>query len=166
MNQTGEDRYLITFVCQANVCRSPLAVGILRKLIQEGDFQGGWKAASAGIWTPGGQKAHPLTLRILTEAGIEMADHRSREITRQLADESDLLLTMEVNQAEALRVEYPDLAAKVAPLSQLKGRAVDIADPIGGKEADFLETANMIESYLKGSQDQMKKWIITGTISE
>jgi len=141
-----------------------MAVGILHKLIREGKFQTLWEVDSAGTWARGGQKVHPWTERILAESGIDISAQRSKEVTRELMEESDLVLTMEIGQAEALKLDYPDQAGKIAPLSALKQRSSDVADPVRGGEVEFRETYAVIEGYLLGSEEIINEWISTGNI--
>ena len=145
----------LLLICQANICRSPLAEGVVKKLIQEGDFQEGWTTGSAGTWALEGRPAHPYTLALLKEAGIDLNGHRSREVTEKILAEADLVLTMEAGQAEALRAEFPEQAGKVYMLSELAGLRRDVEDPVGGTRGEFEQTAEVIEGYLRGSEAVM-----------
>ena len=88
----------ILFICQANICRSPLGEGVVIQLLREGEFQGDWTTASAGTWAPAGRGAHPHTLTILKERGIDLSGHRSREVDREDLAAADLVLVMEAGQ--------------------------------------------------------------------
>ena len=145
----------VLFICRANICRSPLAEGILGKLTRKGDYQQTWQISSAGTWTEAGQRIHPRAQRILVEKGTDLGEHRSREVTGQLVAGADIILTMETGQAEALRLEFPAAAGKVYPLSVLKGKIRDVADPVGGSDADFRATYEIIEGYLKDSESRL-----------
>ena len=149
----------LLLICRANLCRSPLAEGVVKLLLQEGEFQGNWTTASAGTWAPEGREAHPHTLALLKEKGIDLSGHRSREVTGKILAAADLVLTMEAGQAEALRAEFPEHQGKVHQLSELAGVRRDIPDPVGGTVEDFRETFALIESFLKGREEKLRSWI-------
>jgi protein-tyrosine phosphatase len=69
---------------------------------------------------------------ILRRNGIDISDHRSTMVKEDLLRKADLILTMEIGHAEALRLEFPDQAGKVFMLSEMTGKRFDIADPYGG----------------------------------
>ena len=149
----------ILFLCQANICRSPLAEGVVKVLVREGDFQEDWTTASAGTWASPGRKAHPHTLTLLKETEIDLSGHRSQEVTGEILAAADLVLTMEAGQAEALRTEFPDQRSKIHLLSELAGIQRDIPDPVGGTVEDFRQTFALIESFLKGREEKLRSWI-------
>ena len=72
----------ILFVCTANICRSPMAMGLLRGRVK--DEAGDWTIDSAGTWTVDGEKAAVKTFQVLKERGIDIDDHRSRMVTGEM----------------------------------------------------------------------------------
>jgi protein-tyrosine phosphatase len=147
----------LLFICRANICRSPLAEGVVKKLILEGAFEDDWITGSAGTWAAAGRATHPHTLALLKEAGIDLSRHHSREVTAELIEEAKLVLTMESGQAEALRVEFPQAVGKIYMLSELQGIQKDLEDPVGGTREDFQETMDLIEGYLRGAEQKMRE---------
>ncbi len=78
-----------------------------------------------------------------------MAGHRSRQIDRATIEAADLLLVMTQGHAEALRLEFPDMADKVFLLSEMEGgRRYDIADPYGRSLNYYQACAQTIESLI------------------
>lgn len=131
----------------------------MQKLIREGAFKEDWTTGSAGTWAAAGRAAHPHTLAILGEQGIDLSEHRSREVTAEMIAAADLTLTMEAGQAEALRAEFPEAADKVHLLSELGGKQWDLVDPVGGTKEDFRETMDLMEGYLRGREDVLLRLI-------
>ena len=132
----------VLIVCTANICRSPMAMGILRKkVISMQD----WRVESAGIWSIDGQPAATSTIEVLAERGISMHDHRSRVVTPELLQQFNLILTMESGQKEALQVEFPTIANRVYLVSEMAGDEYDISDPMGMPYQEFEKTAQEIE---------------------
>lgn len=138
----------ILFICTANICRSPMAAALFRKILQEKGISEGWRIESAGTWPLAGQPAVEKTQKVVRKHGMDISDHRSKGVNRHLMEAFDLILTMEKGQKEALMVEFPEYAKKNFLISEMVGIFEDIEDPIGLSEEDFKDTANQIESYL------------------
>ena len=137
----------ILFVCTANVCRSPMAMAIFRKLVQ--DDREEWEVASAGTWAIEGLPVTSKALLVLQSKGLDISDHRSQPVTGELIDRFDLILTMEKNHKEALAIEFPQKAKRIFLLSEMIGLVYDVPDPIGKSLTDFQSTHNEIEQTLK-----------------
>lgn len=135
----------VLFVCTANICRSPLAMGLMQAKVGESD---GWRVESAGTWTVDGNPAAARTIQVLEGRGINLKDHHSRMITGELLAEFSLVLTMEHGQKEALKVEFPKLAKRIYLLSEMIGQKFEIEDPMGRSFQDFQETANEISKII------------------
>ena len=84
----------ILMVCLGNICRSPLAEGILQSKIMEYDLP--WTVDSAG--TSGWHDGESPDNRSIIEAeknGINISSQRSRRLTKQDLDHFDLILAMD-----------------------------------------------------------------------
>lgn len=138
----------VLFVCSANVCRSPMAEGLMKALVKaKGEV---WRIESAGVWALNRSPAVENTLQVLRKRGIDLSRHISRQITFEMAEEFNLILTMESNHQEALRAAFPELADKVFMMTEMIGKKVDVADPIGFPVVVFEQTAREIELILNG----------------
>jgi len=133
----------ILFVCTANICRSPLAMVLFREKV--GLDVDNWRVESAGTWAYDGSPAAEMVRQVLSERGLDISDHRSRMVTKELLSNFDLILTMEQGHMEALKAEFPDLANRVYMLSEVIGQRFDITDPIGGIQYEFEQTAREFE---------------------
>jgi protein-tyrosine phosphatase len=81
----------VLVMCTANRCRSPIVEGLLRARIDPGCV-----AVSSAGFLESGRPAESGVLGVLDPMGIDMHDHRSRSVDRDLLDHSDLVITMEV----------------------------------------------------------------------
>ncbi len=139
----------ILFICAADRCRSPMASAILRHYLPERSNDD-WHIESAGIWGKEGQRAVPEAQQVMEEMGIDLRAHRSRCIDQKMVSSSNLILTMEQDQKEALRVAFPEAAHKIYLLAEMTGQAANIPDPLstGRTLVDFRATAHELEQYI------------------
>jgi len=81
-------------VCLGNICRSPLAEGILRQLAAQNNLN--WEIASAGTgdWHIG-QPADRRSIAIAKSYGYDIAHQRARHFDAGMLDEYDLILVMD-----------------------------------------------------------------------
>ncbi|OGO25119.1 MAG: hypothetical protein A2W33_06660 [Chloroflexi bacterium RBG_16_52_11] len=137
----------VLFVCSANICRSPMAMAIFQSQVeQEPEI---WLVESAGTWAPEGAPASVRSQMLLAERGLDLSNHRSRRVSREIIGSFDLVLTMEDGHKEALQIEFPDLAERIYLLSEMVGLKYNIADPMVGSDEDFRLTEHAITQILK-----------------
>lgn len=144
----------ITFVCTANICRSPMA----EKLFNYYAKQRGLRMAgdSCGL-IEGGRMISLNSMQLLMEKGIEEAkDHVSKQITPDIVKHSWLLLTMEQRHRDFIRKQEPSMAHKVLTLNEIMGGEGDIEDPYGSGLDDYRETFAIIEERITGLIDKIE----------
>lgn len=141
----------VLIVCTANICRSPMAMGLLRQKVSE---LPDWRVESAGTWAIEGQRPAASTLDVLSRRGITL-QHRSRVVTLDLLEAFNLILTMEAGHKEALKVEFPRIADRVFLLSEMIGEEYDIKDPVGGPFDEFEKTAQELELIFDKGLDKI-----------
>lgn len=138
----------VLFVCTANICRSPLGEGLLKKHVEKIGQADEWEITSAGTWARNGLPAARNSEKLLMDRGIDISDHGSRLVTHEILAKADVVFTMESGHKEALMIEFPDMKNKIYMLSELAGYEFDVADPIGQEEAAFAVTIKEIEGYI------------------
>jgi protein-tyrosine-phosphatase len=136
----------VLFVCTANICRSPMAMGLFYAQVMPSACD--WRIASVGTFAAPGYPAAHNTLVLLKYKGIDLSGHRSAQITWEIMSDYNLILTMERGQKEALQVAFPDQAKKVYLMAEMIGENWEIADPVGGALVEFEETSREIEHIL------------------
>jgi len=77
----------VLFVCLHNAGRSQMSQALFERAAA-----GAHGARSAGT-TPG-DRVHPEVVEAMRELGIDLADRRPRKLTRELAEEADVVVTM------------------------------------------------------------------------
>jgi protein-tyrosine-phosphatase len=145
----------VLFVCTANICRSPMAMGLLRAKTQ--NSREPWRIESAGTWAVKGRPAAEKTRQVLEGHGIQLGQQISRPVTRELLESFNLILTMEQGHKEALQVEFPSLASRVYTLTEMADGFGDIDDPIGGPLEAFEQTFEEIEQILDQGFDKIRR---------
>src|SRR5215217_4145395 len=83
----------LLFVCTGNTCRSPLAAAIAQRLAAERGLTD-VEASSAGTSAWDGMPASDGGLLVGMERGLDLAQHRARQVTPEIVAESDIILTM------------------------------------------------------------------------
>jgi protein-tyrosine-phosphatase len=151
----GEYMPTILIVCTANICRSPMAMVLLEKKIAEEQVPGSWTVRSAGTWGRDGHSASKHGSDLMTTWGMDLTNHSSRVVNREILSEADLILTMEGGHKEALRAEFVDLANRVYMLSEMVGYPAEIRDPYGGTKEEYLETAEELRAYVNEGFDKI-----------
>ena len=115
----------ILFVCHGNICRSPMAEFVMKKLVREAGRERGFVIASAATSTEElGNPVYPPARRMLARHGIDCAGKRAVQLRRADYDQYDLLLGMDRwNMKNILRIVGGDPKGKVRLL--LPGREID-----------------------------------------
>ncbi len=136
------DRILI--VCVGNICRSPMAEGVLRaRALARGRAL---TVESAGIAALVGRPAEPEAVALLATRGVDIASHRARQLTPELASRFDLVLVMEEGHVKAVEALAPALRGRVHRVGKFGG--FDVPDPYRRGDAAFAHALHLIERGL------------------
>ena len=155
------EKFVILFVCTGNTCRSPMAEGALRGLLEKQRPEK-FEVVSAGTV---GASGFPATKYAVEAARIWDADiskHQSQPLTGGLIDRADLILGMSsehVGEVLRLRKKAADktFLFKNFPDPGQSGEGVD--DPIGQPLERYNETFLEIGEYLGKQLDEIVKRI-------
>ena len=153
---------LVLVVCTGNTCRSPMAEGLMKKLLAEKlgcpvaeIEQRGVIVASAGVAAVQGCAASPEAIEVMKEQGIDASRHESRPLTDKLVRHADIIFTMTNSHRQNILRRWPEASSRVKTL-QADGR--DIGDPIGGPVSLYRDCAAQVEQALRDRLASLESW--------
>lgn len=125
----------IMFVCHGNICRSPMAEFILKKMVKEKGKEKDFVIASCAtsteeIWNGVGNPVYPPAQRELKKHGISCGNKRAVQLTKSDYNKYDFLICMdENNRRNMLRILSSDPENKIRKLMDFTSRPGNVADP-------------------------------------
>lgn len=119
----------ILFVCTGNTCRSCMAEAIFNSLKKD-NFHLAFSAGLAAI--PHSKASLNSTSIVKKEFGVDIRDRYAVKLTKELINDSDLILTMTSRMEELIIHKFPEYKGKVFSLNSYVGIEGDIIDPYGG----------------------------------
>ncbi|MBB2907715.1 low molecular weight protein-tyrosine-phosphatase [Agrobacterium pusense] len=146
----------ILFVCMGNICRSPLAEGILRNLADSAALhQLIVDSAGTGGWHRG-DAPDPRSIAMARRHGIDISLQRARQVTAADFETFDLVFAMDENNlANLLRLSSERHRHKIHLFMEYAaGRRENVPDPYYGAEDGFLTVYNML---LAGCRSLLEK---------
>lgn len=145
----------ILFVCSGNTCRSAMAEGIAKKIIQsDPDRYRKIQVASAGTYTSDGQSASPLAQEVAGEHGIDLSRFASRQVTPDLLRAADVVLAMTGSHKKLLNTLAPEAMDKIYLLKEYEyGEDVNALNIRLGQLFDTYSTVR--ENFVKSHQAEM-----------
>lgn len=139
--------FSILFVCLGNICRSPLAEGVMRHKVRQAGQTDRFSLDSAGTgaWHVG-NPADRRSVSVGAIHGVDLSDLRARQVSVEDFYRFDLILAMDVSNLSDLRSMQPgDGVAELALYrSYCDDGEQDVPDPYYGGDRGFEDVYQMI----------------------
>jgi protein-tyrosine phosphatase len=137
-----------------NICRSPTAEGVFRKMVAGSALAGKIDIDSAGTTgAHSGSAPDPRAIEMATRRGYDLSALRARQVSAADFDLCDFIVAMDMQNLRYLRgVCAPRLAHKIELLLDYGGEEddVEVPDPYYGSMQDFEHMLDLIEEGCRG----------------
>ena len=138
----------ILMVCLGNICRSPLAEGVLRHKAQQAGLQWEVDSAGTGAYEPG-CPPHSFSQKIAQQFGVDICEQQCRQFVKDDMDRFDKIYVMDENNfASVKRIAGNKWdATKVSFLMDeaYPGEDLIVPDPFTGGEDGYTNVYELIE---------------------
>ncbi len=138
----------ILMVCLGNICRSPLAEGILQYKARETGLA--WQVQSAG--TNGyhiGEPPHPLSQKVARLHGIDISGQRARRFSEKDFQHFQIIYAMADDVVDDMRhiagKHYDDTKVNLLLNELFPGKNYEVPDPWYGPEPGYHRVFKMID---------------------
>jgi protein-tyrosine phosphatase len=138
----------VLMVCLGNICRSPLAQGVMEIKIKEAGLL--WEVDSAGTggWHAG-QKPDMRSIEVARKHGIDISKQAARKIRSIDIDDFDLIYCMDSSNykdvTDMCHNEDEDAKVKLIMNESDPGRNINVPDPYYGGPDGFEDVYQMLD---------------------
>jgi protein-tyrosine phosphatase len=154
----------VCFVCSGNICRSPTAEVVLRRLVADAGLAGEIEVCSAGIgdWHSG-DPADARSTDAMRRHGYDPSGHRARQVRRQDLVDHELVVAMDRGHARELAAMLPvggEAEVRLLLSYDPDADALDVPDPYYGGPSGFDDVLRMIERACRHLLDDVRReWL-------
>lgn len=135
-------------VCLGNICRSPLAEGILRNKIRENSLDAKVDSAGTAAYHVG-EGADKRSVLVARKNGVDISQHSARKFTTGDFETYDLIYAMDSENYQNImamaRTEDEKARVKMLMNEVLPGENISVPDPYYGGERGFENVYQMID---------------------
>lgn len=155
------ERIGVLFVCLGNICRSPLAEGVFRWLVEEEGLSERFRIDSAGTSNyHEGDAPDPRTAGVARERGV-LLEHAARQVTTADIEVFDYVLVMDESNLGKVRrlADRSGSGREVLLLRTFDPEAdgdLEVPDPYFGGPGGFEEVHDMVERACRGLLEHIR----------
>ena len=135
----------ILVVCTGNTCRSPMAEGIINKIIVDEKIEGA-KVVSMGLSAYDGEAAAQNAIDVMQEINIDISTHQSQRVMLQDIVEADKIYVMTLQHQNVILEAFPSAEEKIV--------VMNISDPFG---QDYEKYQQCRDSMLEFFDEEYKE---------
>lgn len=151
---SDERRTSVLFVCMGNICRSPTAEGVFRKVVTDAGLVDRIYIESAG--THAYHVGHPPDPRAQAAAnrrGIVLKNIRAKRVQDEDFASFDYILAMDRDNLDELRTRAPgEYSGRLHLFLEFagSGRGLEVPDPYYGGPSGFERVLDLVEEASRG----------------
>jgi len=139
----------VLFVCTGNVCRSPMAEGLLKHEAGE------WPVIveSAGLAASMGAAPSQHAQTAMAEIGIDISAQHSQSVTTELVRSCDAIFVMTYAHLDMMLLTFPAVADRVFLIREFCHQSqsdVEVGDPYGGSVEEYRRVRDEIREAIPG----------------
>lgn len=108
----------VLFVCTGNLCRSPMADGLMRHALEERGCEE-VEVISAGTWAYRGSPATPEAVETVRKRGVDLSEHRSQPIELDDLHSADVIVAMTSVHVRELASLAPEIVDRIVMMKEL-----------------------------------------------
>ena len=149
------------FICTGNICRSAMAEGIMKKLVQNNKLNN-IEIYSCGIYAETGDYSTYNAIEATKVYGADISNHKATNIRDSKIEEMDVILCATTSHKQNVLFLYPSLKGKVFTMKEYAGlddndKSLNINDPWGYDLNVYYNCAQEIEECLENIIEKLKK---------
>ena len=156
----SKEKYSVLFVCMGNICRSPTAEGVFRKLVADAGLSAQIVSDSAG--THAYHEGSPPDKRALEAAarrGYELHELRARPVNAEDFEQHDYILAMDRDNLEILWTQAAEADRDKIRLFldfANPGGNDEVPDPYYGGTSGFERVLDLVEEASRGLLETLR----------
>ncbi len=131
---------IIVTVCTANICRSPMAEALLRHALKaQPEPLKSMSIVSAGVAARPGDRVSDNSVTALKKVGLDIKNHISQPLTKQLLDEAVAVFCMTETHRAMIQLTFDPVPRHVYLFREFMPRSAykEIGDPYGGPLTEY-----------------------------
>ncbi len=150
----------ILMVCLGNICRSPIAHGLLQHKADKLNLK--WKVDSAGTsdWHEG-ELPNPKSIEVMKNHGVDITYQRSRPIIKQDLEDFDIIYVMDASNYQNVKnmaMNNDEIAKIHLIMNEVNpGHNQPVPDPWGLTEKHYEEVYEMLD---KATDRVIEKFLV------
>ena len=146
----NNEKVSVLFICMGNICRSPTAEGVFRKMVNSSSMQNSIAIDSAGTHAYHiGQPPDERAMRSAFQRGYDLSNQRARRVTTEDFGQFHYVLAMDrSNYHDLLQMSPPEHQDRISLFLDYHPDPayIDVPDPYYGGGSGFEEVLDLVET--------------------